>query len=226
MNSNIISNALTVRKPVSRQMYADLIQKLYEITDELQNRINLKEEYTVTIYKNTLDKYLKDLEDLIIDMKQKYILTLIKKHFEKDPNKKKQIIIEANIPKTRNSVKRTFKELIMFIKNNLELPNRKYYYLQILNILNKYEVIGEDEIKKMIKLNKKKRLNRLNNGINGIEEGKDLKKGNKNGLKKYNDKEKDSWIMAKKSSGISFKIFTFVIPLFYIANYVYANFKA
>ena len=218
-NMKIISRELTVRKPVSRQMYSDLIQKLYEITDERQNRINLKEEYAVTIYKNTLDKYLKNLEDLIIEMKQKYILTLIKKHFEKDPNKKKQIIIEANIPKIRNNVKRTFKELIIFIKNNLELPNRKYYYLQILNILNKYEVIGEDEIQKMIKLNKKNRLN------NGIVDGKVSKKGNKNGLKKYNDKEKESWIMAKKSNGISFKIFTFVIPLFYIANYIYANFK-
>ena len=199
------------------------MQKIYNITIKRKNKINLPEKKSITKYDNTINRYMKDLEDKINIMKKGYIQALIEKHFEKDENKKMEIILKANIPKKRNEVKKTFKELMELLKNEFDVQNQKYYYLIILNILNKYKNINEDEIRKMMKLYKQKR-NKNN-----------IKNNDKNKINKYkynydnnNDNDNDNeWISNKQNSkkGFIVKVFTFLIPLAYIIKYCYANYK-
>ena len=80
-------------------------------------------------------------------MKKCYIETLIKRHFEKYPSKKKQIIYEANLPKKRNDLKKVYHEMMKVINEKLkEKDNQKYYYILILNILKKHENIEQKEL--------------------------------------------------------------------------------
>jgi len=185
-------------KSGSNNIYNNLIQKMINIVNGLKNKINIKEKYNLTIYKNKLDKYIKELENSVEKFKLRYLKTLIKKHYTKDENEKIQVVNESNLAKKRNDVNKIFKELISFIKNKLELQNQKYYYLIIIKLLMKYNNITKDDLKRFIKLYK---------------------------LKKYNYKiSNNSWIKGYKSTG--FKAFTIIIPLFYIANYIYANIKS
>ena len=190
--------SLIKEKSLSNNIYNNLIQKMIIITHELKNKININEKYTVTIYKNILDKYFKELEDKITKFKLRYIKTLIKKHYAKDENKKIQIVNESKLAKKRNDVKKIFKELLSLIQNKLESPNQKYYYLLIIKLLMKYNDINKDDFKRFLKLYKIKRYNYKNSG--------------------------NSWIKGHKlKNSASFKAFTLIIPLFYIANYIYAN---
>ena len=67
-----------------------MIKKIYKLTENNKNKINIPEKKIVTIYDNTLNQFLKDFEDKIIILKKCYIETLIKRHFEKYPSKKKE----------------------------------------------------------------------------------------------------------------------------------------
>ena len=94
-------------------------------------------------------------------MKKSYINTLVKKHFEKDNNKKMEIILKANISKNRNDVKKIFKKLMGYIRDKLEPANQKYYYLQVLKILNNngYKTISKDELRNELVLYRQKIFN-------------------------------------------------------------------
>ena len=210
--TNIIQRVYSERKPLTREMYSNLIKKMKIITNNRKNKINEQEKNIITIYCNNLNEYLKELEDKINLMEKGYIETLVKKHFEKDKNKKLEIIIKANISKKRNDVKKIFTKLMRYIKNNLEPANQKYYYILILKILDKYEIINEEEINKTIKLFKPKKHNKLN-----------LNKSND-----YNSEfDNNEWINQNYSKkGWGFKIFAFVLPIAYFINYIYANIKA
>ena len=201
------------RKPLKIEIYSNLIQKMVDITNKRKNRINDKEKNEITIHNNNLNEYMKELEDKIILMKKGYIETLVEKHFENNPNNKKEIILKANIPKKRNDVKKIFKKLMGYIKEKLQAPNQKYYYILILKILNKYKNINNDEIKEEKKLFNKKKLNgKIKN------EGKDDIKYN------YDDY---NWIRQQNSKrNVSFYLFSILIPLAYIINYIYAYGKA
>ena len=194
---------------------------MYNITNKFQGKINLPEKYTLTIYNDILKKYLNELENKIIIMKNGYIETLVKKHFEKDENKKMEIILKSNIPKKRNDVKKVYKQMIDVIKskkNELGVQSQKYYYLLIIEILKKYKAINEDEIKKFIRKFQKRRYNKkMGNGNTGVKEIKD----------DSNNYDDYVWINQSKSRYTKiFKFFTVVLPLAYIINYVYANSKA
>ena len=209
------------RKPIKRELYSNLLLKMYNITNKLQGKINLPEKYTLTIYNDILKKYLNELENKIIIMKNGYIETLVKKHFEKDENKKMEIILKANMPKKRNDVKKVYKQMISLIKskkNELGIQGQKYYYLSIIEILRKYKVINEDEIKKFIRKFQKRRYNKkMGNGNTGVKEIKD----------DSNNYDDYVWINQSKSKYSKiFKFFTVALPLAYIINYVYANSKA
>ena len=197
-------------KPLNRKMYSNLIQKMYNIANNHHNKINLKEKNCISIYINKLNEYMKELEDKIIQMKKTYIITLIKKHFEKNENKKIKIKLEANIPKKRNEVKKVFNQLMELIRNNLEIQHQKYCYIQIMKILEKYKAINDDEINKIKKLIQHK-------------------KNNKRKKEKGNDKNNNdnrNWIYSQASNKkVMFKIFSFIIPFAYIINYIYANIK-
>ncbi len=210
---NLILVKYAKRKPLQTEIYSNLLQQMYKITNKRKNKIKEKEKNSSTIYINKLNEYMKELEDKILAMKKGYIETLVEKHFEKDKNKKKEIILKANIPKKRNEVKRLFNEFMEYIKDKLEPQHQKYYYLLILKILNKYKNINNDEIKEEKKLFNKKKLNgKIKN------EGKDDIKYN------YDDY---NWIRQQNSKrNVSFYLFSILIPLAYIINYIYAYGKA
>ena len=221
-NQYLISIGYSKRKPLRIEIYNNLLQKMYEITNKRTNRIKEKEKFTQTIYINNLNAYLKELEDKIILMKKNYINTLVKKHFEKDNNKKMEIILKANISKNRNDVKKIFKKLMGYIRDKLEPENQKYYYLQVLKILNNngYKTISKDELRNELVLYRQKIFS---NQING-----NVKKKKKEENKDANKDSDDTiWInQQNEKKGIFFKVFAALLPLAYIVNYAYANFKA
>ena len=192
---------------MNKKIFSELIKKIYRITEKKKNDINIPEKKKETSYDPTLNKLLEEFEEKISNLKKCYIDTLVKKHFEKMPSKKNQIILEANLPKKRNELKKVYRDLSEIIDNKLENDNKKYYYILIMNILKKYENIEEKDLNGVIKLYKK--------NINVLE------KDNKNKGRKR-DKIKD-----KKSCNtyIGNLLMIFLIPLIFIAYYLYANKK-
>jgi hypothetical protein len=214
-NKNIIKIRYSQRKPLKKEIYSNLLQKMIDITNKRKNRINEKENNQPTIHINNLNEYMKELEDKLILMKKGYIETLVEKHFEKNKDNKKEIILKANIPKKRNEVKRIFKKLMGYIKDKLELPNQKYYYILILNILKKYKNINKDEMTEEIQLYKKQKSIRK------------IKKGGENKVKIKDNYDDYNWIIQQnKKRGMGFYIFSIIIPLAYVINFVFANNKA
>ena len=116
------------KKLFSRNNYSNLIKKLYDITNNRQIKIKSEGKYNITKYKKILDKYIKKLEDKIIEMKNLYIKILNKNHFEKDKKKSEKIIKEANVPKKRNEVKKIYKELMYLISHKIKSEENKKYY--------------------------------------------------------------------------------------------------
>ena len=204
---SIPSDKIIQRKPLNKKIYSELIKKIYKLTENNKNKINIPEKKTVTIYDNTLNQFLKDFEDKIIILKKCYIETLIKRHFEKYPSKKKQIIYEANLPKKRNDLKKVYHEMMKVINEKLkEKDNQKYYYILILNILKKHENIEQKEINGEIKLYKNSLKNK--------------EKYNKNkAIKKSKKNEKNNW-----SAHIG-NLLIFLIPMVFAAYYLNTNIK-
>ena len=214
-NKKIIKVRYSQRKPLKKEIYSNLLQKMIDITNKRKNRINEKENNQPTIHINNLNEYMKELEDKLILMKKGYIETLVEKHFEKNKDNKKEIILKANIPKKRNEVKRVFKKLMGYIKDKLEVPNQKYYYILILNILKKYKNINKDEMKEEIQIYKKQK------SICKIKKSGENKGKDKDNYDDYN------WIYQQnKKGGMGFYIFSIIIPLAYVINFVFSNNKA
>ena len=146
LSSKISNKKDKNKKLFSRNKYSNLIKKLYDITNNRQIKIKSEGKYNNTKNKKILDKYIKELEDKIIEMKNLYIKILNKNHFEKDKKKSEKIIKEANVPKKRNEVKKIYKELISLISHKIKSEeNKKYYYLFILKLLKKYKKIKKEE---------------------------------------------------------------------------------
>ena len=208
-NKNLISNKYSKRKPLKCEVYSELIKQMYKIINKANNRIKIPEKKLANKYDTEVDKYLKELEEKIKIMKIKYITTIIQKHFEKDKSKKLEIILKANIPKKRNEVKKCFNELFSLIKNNLEPQHQKYYYILILKMLKQYEDLSEKEIKMKAKEYKKNKLK------------KRIKEENKN--ENIDDSE---WnVEYKQKRGYLFRFISFLIPIAFVVNYAYSNFK-
>ena len=149
------------QKPLNRQIYTNMIKKIYKITEKKKNDIDIPEKKTITIYDNTLNQFLKDFEEKIKNLKQGYIEALIKRHYEKRPSKKREVIITINLPKRRNELKKTYREMTEVINNKLEKENQKYYYKLILEILKKYETINNQELDKELKIQGQKYKDKL-----------------------------------------------------------------
>ena len=144
-------------------------------------------------------------------MKNGYLQTLIKKHYCKDVNLKRKIMIQGNIPHKRNEVKICFNELVSFIKKNLKGKKdlQKYYYISIIKILKKYDNLTDEDVQKAKQLFKENKLESLNY----FEENNDYNE---------NDKQKNLWIRQIKSKkGKLYKIFTVAIPFACILTYFY-----
>ena len=177
---------------------------MFKITDAKKNEIDIPEKKTVTLYDNTLSKFLNDFEEKIKGLKNIYKITILKWNREKgNPQKQNEIIAEANLPKKRNELKKLYRNMMDVIKNKLQKENQKYYYIQILKILDKYKKIiitkKENEEQKKLDEQSKERENK--------EKLKDKNIKNKNG----------------KSSIINIAIF--LIPLAYFGWWYYSNSK-
>ena len=176
-----------------------MIKKIYRITEKKKNDIEIPEKKTITLYDNALNQFLKDFEEKIINLKKGYVEALVKKHFEKLPSKKREIVNLINLPKRRNELKKTYREMIELINKKLEKENQKYYYMLILEILKKYEIIQSQEINNEHKILAQKYKNKL--------EKKNKKKG------------KNYW------NYFSSSLFVIVIPTFFITYYLMSNAK-
>ena len=146
---NISSN----QKPLNRKIYSELIKKMYLIAEKSKSKsdISIAERKGSSEYDNILNKLLSDFEEKIKNLKKSYIDTLIKRHLEKSPNKKKDIIIKANLPKKRNELKKIYREILELIKSKLEKDNQDYYLILIIQILKKYEDISDNELNSELK---------------------------------------------------------------------------
>ena len=201
---------LKKRKPISRAMYEDLLEKMINITNKYKDEIDVSPNNLNAKYKDIMNRYIQDLEYKIIKMKNGYLYTLIKKHYFNDDKMKRNIIIESNIPRKRNEVKKCFNEIIYFIQNNFKEKKdiKKCYYILIINILNKYENITDKDIlmaKKLYKDNKLETLNSIE--VNNNE----------------NNEKENLWIRQKKTKKAKiFKIFAIILPLTYALSYFYS----
>ena len=202
-NPGVIS--LPKQKELNKKIYARLIKTMYRIIEIEKNAINVPEKKTVTLYDNTLSKFLKDFEDKIKNLKNLYIITIIKRYLEKDPKKQKEIVLEANIPKKRNELKKLYRNMINVIKNKLQKENQKYYYISILKILDKYKKITPKEKKDAYMKMKEKE----------IIKNKEIQKE----TQKENEKEKVKKLEQKESSSIiSYLVFS--LPLIFIWSFL------
>jgi len=195
------------QKPLNRKIYSELISKMFKITEKLKNDINIPESNKASSYDNILNKFLKNLEEKIVNLKKCYIDTLVKKHLEKDENKKKEIILKANLPKRRNELKKLFREMNETINDKLEKDNQKHYYILILKILKKYENIKDKEINSALNPLKMKKMNKIEN-----------KKNNNNKIKNFKKIENKG---ANCNICIIFILFTIFIPLLLAAFFAY-----
>ena len=158
------------------------------------------------IYNNINNDTYRNINKIII-LKKCYIETLIKRHFEKYPSKKKQIIYEANLPKKRNDLKKVYHEMMKVINEKLkEKDNQKYYHILILDILKKHENIEQKEINDELKLYKNNLKNKEKENKNKV-----IKKSKKN--------EKNNW-----SVNIG-NLLIFLIPMAFAAYYLNTNIK-
>ena len=95
---NIESNPAINHKPLNRKVYTKLIEKLFKITDAKKNEIDIPEKKTVTLYDNTLSKFLNDFEEKIKGLKNIYKITILKWNREKgNPQKQKKINYKKKI---------------------------------------------------------------------------------------------------------------------------------
>ena len=190
---------ISKQKPLNKIIYTNMIKKIYRITEKKKNDIEIPEKKTITLYDNALNQFLKDFEEKIINLKKGYVEALVKKHFEKLPSKKREIVNLINLPKRRNELKKTYREMIELINKKLEKENQKYYYMLILEILKKYEIIQSQEINNEHKILAQKYKNKL--------EKKNKKKG------------KNYW------NYFSSSLFLIIIPTFFITYYLMSNAK-
>ena len=120
-----------------------------------------------------------------MNLKQSYINTLIKKHFEKGQNDKKQIILKADLPKKRNEIKKIYREMIKLVTTELEKDYQKYIYILILKILEKYKSIKDKEMNSVLEMyRKQKQKNIGQKNDNNVNKDKIIK----NYEKKENEK--------------------------------------
>jgi hypothetical protein len=203
-NENIESVSLPKQKPLNKKVYSNLIEKMYRITESKKNEIDVPEKKTTTLYDKTLSKFLKDFENKIKELKNLYIITIIKRYLEHDPKKQKEIIIEANLPKKRNELKKLYRNMMDVIKNKLQKENQKYYYILILKILDKYKKIKNKE--------KKEALNNI--------EKENIK--NKE-IQKEKEKEKDKNL--KQNTRYFNNLIITLAPLAYLGYYILNYFK-
>jgi hypothetical protein len=208
MENKIISK----RKPVTRLMYNNLMEKLIHIVTKHKNEIEVSEKNDDTKYTEILNQYIKNLEYEIITLKNTYLYVLIKKHYCNDKVIKRNIIVQGNIPQKRNNVKRCFIELMNYIQNNLEenKETQKYYYILIINILTKYSNISDDDIQMAKNLYKENKLDTLYYFGENVE----------------NNSSENVWIRQKKSNKGIIKLFSVAIPFAYIILYFYNNMRS
>ena len=150
-------------------------------------------------------------------MKNGYIYALVKKHYCENKNKKKKILIQENIPQKRNNVKKSYYELIMLIENKLknDEENVKYYYEIILELLEKYEEITDDDI------NNAKQLYKDNN-LDSLKIFKNVIKDKEYEIEDGHELKNTAWINQKQTKAFnSMKLFIYLLLFAFVVVFIY-----
>ena len=203
---------ISKRKPISRKMYNNLISQIIQLIKAKSDRINKEPKKSFNRYNEIIEDNLDNFEFNLQQMKNGYIYALVKKHYCENKNKKKKILIQENIPQKRNNVKKSYYELILLIENKLKNyeENMKYYYEKILELLEKYEEITNEDLNNAKLLYKEKNLDSLKIFKNVI---KDKEYEIENGYELQNT----DWINQKQA-----KISTHIKLFFYLSFLVFA----
>ena len=163
-SSNKISQKINIKKPITKEFYNNLLEKMIKIVNKQKNEIvDFANNEDDNAYSSMLNNFIKDLEYKILTMKNWYICTLIQTKYCKDEKILKDILIKGNIPQKRNDVKKAFNDIILFI--NSQLADKKYiqryYYIILLDFLEKHKEISNDDINSAEKLYNQKKLDNL-----------------------------------------------------------------
>ena len=213
---------ISKRKPISRKIYTNLIQQMIHLAEKHFNLINEDPNKSDNAYNDIIENYINIFENNLLQMKNGYIYALVKKHFCQNEKMKKRILLQENIPQKRNNVKKSYNELILIIQNKLEndKENQKYYYNIILELLNKFEYITEEDFDNAKKLYKENRLETLKNI-------KYIAKYKENEIKNGKDISNNSWVKQIKTRKTNpMKLITIALPLAFVGAYIYNFIKS
>ena len=204
----ILNKICSKQKLINKINYETLIKKLINLTNYHKNKIidisninndnnNITEEK-----KELLEIVFKNFRLKIKELKYNYNYYLNKKkYYINDKNKMKELENKVDIQKRRDEMKNTYKDLIKYM-NNIYKNNsdkKRIGYQKVIDYLKEYEKLDEN-MKMKMKMNENK-YNMKN---------KELKNDNKNKEKEFRKK---------------FAIGAVLIPLFYLVNFFYSNFK-
>ena len=208
------------RKPISKFSYENLISifinNLYFYRDQFifNKKTNINEKNNLTLKEKLkdccieIDKTIKIFDKKLSELKNDYLYTLVKKHYIKDKIQKKKFIKEMGISGKRNEVKKIYKNICFILNNKINVTNIKKNYIdKIINLLKLYDKISEKDLHEMKQIIK----NEMNN----------KNKENKNEEKREEKKE----IKKEKNKMETKKLFAFMIPVMFIANYLMNNIK-
>ena len=192
---------------------------MIHITEKNVNLIEQEPNRSNNTYNDIIEEYISTLQTTLVQMKNGYIYALVKKHYYKDANMKKRILLQENIPQKRNNVKKAFNAVIEFIKDKCEddKENQKYYYNKIIEILEMHETISDEDLENAKKMFKENRLENLKNIVHII---KDKNENEGNILK-------NGWIKQKKNKKLNpVKLIAFTLPFAFAGAYIYNLIKS
>ena len=194
------------QKPINKNDYELLIKKLINLTDYHKKKIivdesNINNDIISKEKNESLVIKVKNFKSKIKELKDNYLYYLNNQKSKiNDINNEKDLENDANIRQKREEMKNIYKELIKYINNiyKKDKDKKKKSYQTVIDCLKDYEKLDENEY-----------LNQ-----NNIEKLLTNVKDNDNG-DKINDKEFK-------------KLFAFgaiLLPLLYLVNFFYSNFK-
>ena len=101
---------------------------MIHITEKNINMIEEEPNKSNNSYNDIIEEFILTLQTTLVQMKNGYIYALVKKHYYKDANMKKRILLQENIPQKRNNVKKAFNAAINENISKKELQISAYIF--------------------------------------------------------------------------------------------------
>jgi len=195
------------QKPINKFNYESLIKKFINLTSyhkqiiqKETNLINNESDSNIDENNQILDTLFLNFKTRIEELKEHYIYYINnKKYYINNKNELKKLEKKVNIPQKRENLKMIYKELILHI--NTIYKNSPYNkikcFQKVIKYLKYYEKINDKKNKKSKELEAYKKSDKFNMD------------------KTLKDKQYKKALLI---GGV-------IIPLFYIINFFYSNFK-